>query len=72
MNKEDKILDTATKNLTDYTGLKAHWKAGKEPVDAILYLEDKNIKFYVEVKRELRGHHLECFNNMQNNINPLW
>lgn len=59
MNKEDKILDTATKNLTDYTGLKAHWKAGKEPIDAILYLEDKNIKFYVEVKRELRGHHLE-------------
>jgi hypothetical protein len=60
MNKEDKILDTATKNLTDYTGLKAHWKAGKGPVDAMLYLEDKNIKFYVEVKRELRGHHLEA------------
>jgi hypothetical protein len=71
MNKEDKILDTATKNLTDYTGLKAHWKAGKEPVDAILYLEDKNIKFYVEVKRELRGHHLEALQQYAKQHQPF-
>jgi hypothetical protein len=71
MNKEDKILDTATKNLTDYTGLKVHWKAGKEPVDAILYLEDKNIKFYVEVKRELRGHHMEALQQYAKQHRPF-
>lgn len=71
MNKEDKILDTATKNFTDYTGLKAHWKAGKEPVDAILYLEDKNIEFYVVVKRELRGHHLETLQQYAKQHQPF-
>lgn len=71
MNKEDKILDTATKNLTDYTGLKAHWKVGKERVDAMFYLEDKNIKFYVEVKRELRGHHLEALQQYAKKYQPF-
>ena len=34
MNKEDNIIDKAIQNLTNYTGLKAYWKAGKESVDA--------------------------------------
>lgn len=58
MNKEAKILDTAIQHLWEHTGIKAHWKARNEPIDALLYLENKNIEFLVTVKSELRGYHL--------------
>lgn len=70
MNKEDKILDTAIKNLNDLTGIKAHWKAGKN-VDAMLYLEDKSIRFHVEAKGELRAHHLETLQQKAKQHKPF-
>ncbi len=71
MNKEDEILNTAIKNLTAYTGFKAHWKARKETIDAVLYLEDKNIMFYVEAKREVRVHHLKLLQQYANQYKPF-
>lgn len=71
MNKEDKILETAVRNLTIFTGLKAHWKAGKQPIDAELLLEGKNLTFYTAVKKELRGHYLETLQQYAKHHKPF-
>src|SRR4051812_37928981 len=69
--KETQIIQTALNNLEQTRNIKGRWKKanvkgnGDGEIDLYLEFNDQCKKhFYVEVKRELRAHHLKQLKEM--------
>ena len=73
--KEAGIVDIAFENLENETGMKAEWlKQDTMPVDGELYLLiNENLKkhFFIEVKKEVRAHHVTAIEDMAKVHQPL-
>lgn len=60
----NEIVQTALKNLKEFTGIQGHWQE-KAPLDGELELDVQGQKyvFTTEVKKELRSYHIPQLNN---------
>jgi hypothetical protein len=77
MNIEEKfIIETAIDNLQKYYAMKANWKhKSKSPKEIdgefAIVLNDNELKFNLEIKRELRNHQMPKIKEMAIEYKPL-
>ena len=70
----NELVNTAIENLFKNTGIKAKWKAfTKNETDGKLTIQLKpdNIDFNIEVKREIRNHHIPALLNKADTFPPF-
>lgn len=71
---EQEIIHLALGNLQKQTHIKGLWKpAAQKEYDGqvTLKLNNKDIKFYVEIKKELRNHHLQKIEALNRDYPPI-
>lgn len=70
---EREIVDMALARLESIAGINAQWKQKQGEIDGEidLYFKDKDLHFYVEVKKEVRNHQLPFLITQAKRYHPL-
>lgn len=70
---EQEIVYTALDNLRRQTGIEGVWEPGYNVMDGkvTLHLENQKVNFHIEVKKELRNHHLPYIERLNREYPPV-
>ncbi|MBS1754423.1 MAG: hypothetical protein JST34_10295, partial [Bacteroidetes bacterium] len=71
---EQEIIHLALENLQKNAQIQGKWEAfdHREPDgQVILDIDDQPVRYYVEIKNELRNHHLQQITAFNQQYNPL-
>lgn len=70
---EQEIVYTALDNLRRQTGIEGIWEPDNKVLDGkvTLHLENHEVNYHIEVKKELRNHHLPYIENLNRDYPPV-